>query len=228
MMGFPLLNHCMEGNRLAKGLKDPVSGLTHLAGAIMSVIGLVVLLRAGIANEDLWQIVSFSIFGASLILLYSASAAYHLLNVPSSVELVLRKLDHIMIFVLIAGTYTPVCLGPLRGATGYVILTIIWALAIAGVFFKVFYLNAPRWLYTGIYLAMGWLIIFATGPLVRAVGLHILSWLLIGGVFYSIGAVIYGLKKPDPFPGRFGFHEIFYIFILLGSLSHFRFIHLLA
>lgn len=209
-------------------LKDPASGLSHLAGAIMSVIGLVVLLRAGIANDDPWQIVSFAIFGGSLILLYSASATYHLLSVPPRVEVVLRKLDHIMIFVLIAGTYTPVCLGPLRGTMGYAILIIIWALAIAGVFFKIFRLDAPRWLYTGIYLVMGWLIVLATVPLARAVGLDRLFWLVIGGVFYSIGAVIYGLKKPDPFPGRFGFHEIFHIFILLGSLSHFRFIYLLA
>lgn len=213
---------------MSKALKDPVSGLSHLAGAALSVVGLLALLRVGIANHDPWQIVSFAIFGGSLILLYSASATYHLLNVPKRAEIVLRKLDHIMIFVLIAGTYTPICLIPLRGAAGYAMLAVVWSLAIAGVFFKVFYLNAPRWAYTGVYLLMGWISLFVMVPLVRAVGFRTLLWLLIGGVCYSVGAVIYGLKKPNLIPGWLGFHEIFHIFIILGSLSHFRFVRLLA
>ena len=134
---------------LSRVLKDPASGLSHLVGAVLSVVGLAALLRVGIANHDVWQIVSFAIFGGSLILLYSASATYHLLNVSVRAEVVLRKLDHIMIFVLIAGTYTPICLIKLRGPAGYAMLTVVWSLAVAGVFFKVFYLNAPRWAYTG-------------------------------------------------------------------------------
>ena len=208
--------------------KDPASGLSHLVGALLSVIGLAALLRVGIANHDPWQIVSFAIFGGSLILLYSASAVYHLLKVPARVEVVLRKLDHIMIFVLIAGTYTPICLIALRGPAGYAMLAVVWSLAVAGVFFKVFYLNAPRWAYTGIYLLMGWVCIFAIVPLARAVGLRRLVWLFAGGVFYSVGAVIYGLKKPNLIPGWLGFHEIFHILIILGSLSHFYFVYLLA
>ena len=156
------------------------------------------------------------------------SDVYHLLKVPARVEVVLRKLDHIMIFVLIAGTYTPICLIALRGPAGYAMLAVVWSLAVAGVFFKVFYLNAPRWAYTGIYLLMGWVCIFAIVPLARAVGLRRLVWLFAGGVFYSVGAVIYGLKKPNLIPGWLGFHEIFHIFIILGSLSHFCFVYLLA
>ncbi len=213
---------------MSRVLKDPVSGLSHLAGSALSVVGLLALLRVGIANHDPWQIASFAIFGGSLILLYAASAAYHLLKVPKQAEVVLRKLDHIMIFVLIAGTYTPICLIALRGAIGYAMLAVVWSLAIAGVFFKVFYLNAPRWLYTGVYLLMGWICVFAIVPLARAVGLDTLFWLFIGGVFYSLGAVIYGLKKPNPIPGVLGFHEIFHIFIILGSVSHFCFVRLLA
>jgi len=209
-------------------LRDPASGLSHLAGAALSVVGLVVLLRVAVGNHDPWQIVSFAIFGGSLILLYSASAIYHLLNVPARAGVVLRKLDHIMIFVLIAGTYTPVCLVALRGPAGYAMLAVIWSLAVAGVFFKVFYLNAPRWAYTGIYLLMGWICVFAIVPLARAVGVRRLLWLFAGGVFYSVGAVIYGLKKPNLVPGWLGFHEIFHIFIILGSLSHFYFVYLLA
>jgi len=209
-------------------LRDPASGLSHLAGVALSVVGLVVLLRVAVGNHDPWQIVSFAIFGGSLILLYSASAIYHLLNVPARAGVVLRKLDHIMIFVLIAGTYTPVCLVALRGPAGYAMLAVIWSLAVAGVFFKVFYLNAPRWAYTGIYLLMGWICVFAIVPLARAVGVRRLLWLFAGGVFYSVGAVIYGLKKPNLVPGWLGFHEIFHIFIILGSLSHFYFVYLLA
>jgi len=213
---------------LSRVLKDPASGLSHLAGAVVSVIGLVALLRVAVGNHDPWQIVSFAIFGGSLILLYSASAIYHLLNVPARAGVVLRKLDHIMIFVLIAGTYTPVCLIALRGPAGYAMLAVIWALAVAGVFFKVYYLNAPRWAYTGIYLLMGWICVFAIVPLSRAVGVRRLMWLFAGGAFYSVGAVIYGLKKPNLIPGWLGFHEIFHIFIILGSLSHFYFVYLLA
>ena len=213
---------------MSRVLKDPASGLSHLAGAVVSVIGLVALLRVAVGNHDPWQIVSFAIFGGSLILLYSASAIYHLLNVPARAGVVLRKLDHIMIFVLIAGTYTPVCLIALRGPAGYAMLAVIWALAVAGVFFKVYYLNAPRWAYTGVYLLMGWMCVFAVVPLARAVGFGRLMWLFAGGAFYSVGAVIYGLKKPNLIPGWLGFHEIFHIFIILGSLSHFYFVYLLA
>jgi len=209
-------------------LKDPASGLSHLVGAVLSVIGLAVLLRVGIGNHDPWQIVSFTIFGGSLILLYSASATYHLLNVSVRAEVVLRKLDHIMIFVLIAGTYTPICLIKLRGPAGYAMPAVVWSLAVAGVFFKVFYLNVPRWAYTGVYLLMGWMSLFIVVPLARAVGFRTLLWLLVGGVFYSLGAVIYGLKKPNLIPGWLGFHEIFHVFIIMGSLSHFYFVYLLA
>jgi len=213
---------------LSRVLKDPASGLSHLVGAVLSVIGLAALLRVGIANHDVWQIVSFAIFGGSLILLYSASATYHLLNVSVRAEVVLRKLDHIMIFVLIAGTYTPICLIKLRGPAGYAMLTVVWSLAVAGVFFKVFYLNAPRWAYTGVYLLMGWMSLFIMVPLARAVGFRALLWLLVGGAFYSLGAVIYGLKKPNLIPGWLGFHEIFHVFIIMGSLSHFYFVYMLA
>ena len=213
---------------MSRVLKDPASGLSHLMGAVLSVVGLIALLHVGIANHDPWQIVSFAIFGGSLILLYSASATYHLLNVSVRAEVVLRKLDHIMIFVLIAGTYTPICLIKLRGPAGYAMLTVVWSLAVAGVFFKVFYLNAPRWAYTGVYLLMGWMSLFIMVPLARAVGFRALLWLLVGGAFYSLGAVIYGLKKPNLIPGWLGFHEIFHVFIIMGSLSHFYFVYMLA
>ena len=192
---------------MSRVLKDPASGLSHLAGAVLSVVGLAALLRVGIANHDVWQIVSFAVFGGSLILLYSASATYHLLNVSTRAEVVLRKLDHIMIFVLIAGTYTPVCLVALRGPTGYAMLAVIWSLAVAGVFFKAFYLNAPRWAYTGIYLLMGWICVFAIVPLARAVGVRRLLWLFAGAFSISRGSDI-RLEETEPSSRVLGFHEI--------------------
>ncbi|MGE5594113.1 MAG: PAQR family membrane homeostasis protein TrhA [Betaproteobacteria bacterium] len=213
---------------MSKKLKDPASGLSHLVGALLSIAALVVLVRAGVANNDVWKIVSFSVFGSSLVLLYSASATYHLLNVSRRAQVVLRKLDHIMIFVLIAGTYTPVCLLTLRGMVGYVLLAVVWTLALAGLFFKIFYLNAPRWAYTAIYLLMGWLVVAFVVPLVRALSPRTMLWLFVGGLFYSVGAVIYGLKRPNLVPGWLGFHEVFHVLILLGSASHFYFVYLLA
>lgn len=205
--------------------RDPASGFSHLMGAVLSVLGLILLLHTAIDNGNAWQIVSFSIFGASLILLYSTSATYHLVRASEKVINVLRKLDHIMIFILIAGTYTPISLILLRGAIGYTLISVIWSLALLGLLFKVFFLNAPRWLYTAIYITMGWLVIVAIFPLYQAVSLGALMWLVAGGVFYTVGGVIYGLKKPNLIPGWLGFHEIFHILIILGSLSHFYFIY---
>lgn len=205
--------------------REPVSGLSHLFGALLAVAALTALLFAAIANKDVWQIVSFSIFGASMILLYSASAIYHLVSGSDRVIRVLRKLDHSMIFVLIAGTYTPICLVLLRGAIGYSLLSVIWSCAILGIIFKMFFFNVPRWLYTGVYILMGWMALFVIVPLFGAAGWRGVLWLIIGGVFYTIGGVIYGLKRPNIIPKWLGFHEIFHVFIILGSISHFLMIY---
>lgn len=201
--------------------RDPASGLSHLVGAILSIVALVFLLHLAISNRNVWQIVSFSIFGASMILLYSASATYHLVKASEKVIFILRKLDHSMIFVLIAGTYTPLCLTILRGRLGYTLCAIIWTMAIAGIVFKMFFFNAPRWVYTIVYLVMGWIAAVLIGPIFKASGIKAISWLLAGGIFYTIGGVIYGLKKPNIIPNWLGFHELFHIFIILGTFSHF-------
>lgn len=201
--------------------RDPASGLSHLIGAILSVVALVFLLHLAISNRNVWQIVSFSIFGASMILLYSASATYHLVKASEKVIFILRKLDHSMIFVLIAGTYTPLCLTILRGRLGYTLCAIIWTMAIAGIVFKMFFFNVPRWIYTIVYLVMGWIAAVVIGPIFKVSGIRPISWLLAGGIFYTIGGVIYGLKKPNIIPNWLGFHELFHIFIILGTFSHF-------
>lgn len=203
-------------------IKDPVSSLTHLVGALLSAIGTVFLIRAA-SGGDVWDIVSFSIFGISLILLYSASATYHWVN-GEKASGILRKIDHIMIYVLIAGTYTPICLGPLRGVWGWSIFGIVWGLTLGGVFLKIFWMKAPRWISTAIYLAMGWVVIFAIAPIMNTFKLYELQWLLYGGISYTIGAVLYGLKWPTFKNKYFGFHEIFHILIILGSLCHYYFI----
>lgn len=205
-------------------LREPVSGLTHLAGAILSAIGTVFLIIFAASKGAPVHIASVSIFGASLILLYTASSLYHLLSVSKKAIGVLRKIDHMMIYVLIAGTYTPVCLVGLSHKLGLGLLIAIWSLAVLGIVLKAVWFNAPRWIYTSFYLIMGWLVIGAIVPLIRALPLSGIWLLVAGGIFYTIGAVIYGAKWPLRRNTVFGFHEIFHIFVMLGSLSHYFFV----
>lgn len=213
-----------------KKIKDPVSGFTHLIGATLSIAGLVFLIinAASHSDEKAWDIVSFTIFGTGLILLYTFSSLYHLLNVGERATKVLRKFDHIMIYILIAATYTPICLGPLRGPWGWSVFGVVWGIAVIGTVLTSVWLEAPRWLTTCLYLAMGWTVIIAIYPMITIFNdlnmLHSLWWLLAGGIFYTIGAAIYALKWP-PFKNKyFGFHEIFHIFVMLGSLCHYWFV----
>ncbi len=203
-------------------LREPVNSLTHFAGVILSIAGLVVLLV--LSAGEVWRTVSFSIYGASLIVLYSASTLLHGLKVRDSLEKKLRIFDHAAIFGLIAGTYTPVTLVTLQSshpAWGWTLLSVAWGFALLGILFKVFWIGAPRWLSVGLYLVMGWLALAALLPIVQALPWGGIAWMLIGGAFYSVGAVIYALKRPDFFPGVFGYHELWHLFVLAGSISHF-------
>lgn len=202
-------------------MKDPVSSLTHLLGALLSIAGLVLMVFYASKVATVWHIVSFSIFGASLILLYTASTIYHAVSISERITMILRKVDHMMIYVLIAGTYTPICLIPLRGAWGWSLLISIWSIAITGIVLKIFWMGAPRWLSTAIYIVMGWLVAIAFLPIVRAIPLGGVIWMVAGGVLYTLGAVIYGLKWPKIDLKYFGFHEIFHLFVLGGSFCHF-------
>lgn len=203
-------------------LSDPVSGLTHFIAIILSIIGLILLLINSIVPEvRVMHIVTFSVFGAGLILLYTASTLYHWIPARDVVRERLRKIDHFMIYILIAATYTPVCLIPLRGPWGYGIFAGIWTLAITGILLEIFYKNAPRWFTTLFYVLMGWLVIIGTWPVLQTMGVGGFLWLLGGGLTYTVGAVIYGMRKPNPWPKVFGFHEIFHIFVMFGSFFHF-------
>ncbi len=204
----------------------PWSAITHGAGAVLALAGTVLLLlKAVLSGGDVWQLVSFSIYGVSMIGLYTASTLYHCVNASVSGRIALRKYDHISIYFLIAGTYTPICLTVLRGPWGWSLFGVIWALAIGGTVMALVWINCPRWLTSGIYLAMGWLAVIALYPLWNAVGGAGLFWLLLGGVLYTVGGVLYALKWPGRDNPRFGCHEIFHVFIVLGSIGHFMLIY---
>ena len=209
-------------------VRDLVSGLTHCIGAGLSLIGLVVLIVFAAIWGDAFDVVSFTIFGLGLFLMYLFSTLYHWLNISEKALTVFRKFDHIMIYILIASSYTPICLGPLRGPWGWTIFGIVWGIAVLGIVLTSLWIKAPRALTTTIYIAMGWIVIIALIPLIRVFQdaglLYSLVWLTLGGVFYTIGGIIYGLKWPKINFKHFGFHEIFHIFVMLGSACQYWFI----
>ena len=196
----------------------PWSARTHGAGAILALFGAVLLLLR--AHSPV-QLAAFSIYGVSMIALYTASTLYHCLRTSIPGRRRLRKLDHCSICLLIAGSYTPICLLVLKDSCGPILLTGVWLFALAGILLSLFWITAPRWLSAGVYLCMGWLVIFALKPLAHAMPPEGMLWLVVGGVLYSIGGVLYALKWPGRNNPRFGCHEIFHVFILLGSIFHY-------
>lgn len=209
-------------------VRDLVSGLTHCIGAALSLVGLVLLIVFSAIYGNAYHVVSFTIFGVGLFLLYLFSTLYHWLNISEKGIIVFRKFDHIMIYILIAASYTPICLVPLRGPWGWTIFGIIWGLAVLGTILTAVWIKAPRFITTTIYLIMGWAVVIAAYPLIQvfkeANNFGSLIWLLAGGIFYTIGGIIYGLKVPKTKWKGFGFHEIFHIFVMLGSACHYWFI----
>jgi hemolysin III len=199
--------------------REPVNGLTHFFAAIAACIGLVILIMLGWHN--LIKEISFTVYGSSLILLFAASATYHMVKSKTNIITTLRKLDHSAIFLLIAGTYTPFCVVMFTGFWKWGFLTVIWSLAIIGIFVKVIVPDAPRWLHTGVYIVMGWLCMTAISEMLRVLPVGALILLITGGIVYTAGAIIYATKTLDFFPGIFGFHEVWHIFVILGALTHF-------
>lgn len=203
-------------------IREPINSLTHWLGAVLALLGLVLLiLKAVSEGYSALGIVAVITFGISMILLYSASATYHMVIAKDKVIAWLRRLDHSMIFVLIAGTYTPFCLITLNNALGWTLFGVVTGLAVLGVIFKLTWFTSPRWLSTSIYLMMGWLVIFFTGELAPLLGTGGMVYLILGGAAYTIGGIIYGFKPKFLQIKNWGFHEIFHIFILLGSFFHF-------
>lgn len=208
-------------------LKDPGSAITHFIGAAAALLCSFPLLHKAVLTGSSMAVAAMAIFISSMILLYTASTVYHSLDISRKINLILRRVDHSMIFVLIAGSYTPVCLLALTGSRGLFLLVFIWAAAILGIILKIYFINCPHWVSSVIYIAMGWACVFVFGTLVRTLPKPAFYWLLAGGIIYTIGGLIYGLKLKifDRFPANFGSHEIFHLFVMGGSLCHYIFMY---
>lgn len=199
-------------------LREPVNALTHLLGAVLSVVGLVALVMAAAQHGSTRQIVAVSIFGASLVMMYGVSALYH----ASTRGLGhFQRIDHVMIYVLIAGSYTPICLLVLGGRLGMALLITVWTLAALGVFQKIVWMHAPRWLSTALYLGIGWIAVILVRPLITAGSRGFFLWLLAGGIAYSVGAIVYAKRWPRGRGKVFGSHEIWHLFVMAGSFAHY-------
>ena len=208
-------------------IREPGSAITHFIGMMMAVFAMVPLLvKAGISSGGKNFIAMF-IFMLSMILLYGASAMYHSVNLSGKYLRIFRKIDHMMIFVLIAGSYTPVCLIVLGGTQGYTLLTVVWSIAIIGMLVKAFWITCPKWFSSLIYIAMGWVCVFVFGELLDSLPFSAFMWLLAGGIIYTIGGIIYALKLPlfNSIHKYFGSHEIFHLFCMAGSACHFVFMY---
>ena len=208
--------------KIEKYLREPINGLTHLAGAILSFIALLaMIIKTTLTDPSVLSITAVTIFGISMILLYATSATYHLVISSDRIINFLQRLDHSMIFLLIAGSYTPFCLIALNNMPGWVLFSIISLSAICGILFKMIWFNCPRKLSTGIYISMGWLALFMIGPLAYVLSIKAILLLILGGILYTVGGFIYALKPTWLEFKHWKHHEIFHIFILLGSLTHF-------
>ena len=209
-------------------IREPGSAITHFIAMMMAVFATVPLLvKAGIQSG--WEnFLAMAIFMGSMILLYGASATYHSVDLTGRSLRVFRKLDHMMIFVLIAGSYTPVCLIVLGGKLGYTLLALAWGIAAVGMLVKACWITCPKWFSSVIYIAMGWVCVLVFGPLLKTLSVPAFLWLLAGGIIYTVGGVIYALKLPI-FNAKhkfFGSHEVFHLFVMGGSICHFIFMYL--
>ena len=204
-------------------IREPGSAITHYIGMLLSLFAAIPLLvEAGISQIPS-AITAMGIFILAVILVYAASATYHALNVKDGILKIFRKLDHMMIFVLIAGTYTPVCMLVLSGKTGKIMLALIWGIAIAGMLLKAFWISCPKWFSSMIYIAMGWVCLIVFPVLINRLSAAAFAWLLVGGVLYTVGGIVYALKLKglNHMHKYFGSHEIFHLFVMAGSFCHF-------
>jgi hemolysin III len=202
-----------------KKLREPVNSLTHWGGALLALIGSIALLIVGWGTPA--KVISLLVYGVSLVVLFSASATYHMVGVKERALEIFRKVDHAAIYLLIAGTYTPFCVNVFSGFWKWGMLGLIWSLAIIGIAVKVFIVRSPRWLNAGIYILMGWLSVAAAGQMLAALPVWVFAWLIVGGVIYTLGALVYITKIFNFVPGVFGFHEVWHIFVLLAAIAHF-------
>ena len=207
---------------MEKHLREPINGLTHMIGAVLSLFALVAMIsKVCIMGGSKIVLGSVIFFGVSMILLYSASATYHSIIANEKVIKIFKRLDHSMIFVLIAGSYAPFCLVALHGKVGMKLFSAVTICAVVGIIFKLCWVTCPKWLSSVMYIGIGWFAIFAIYPMSQVLQLPALILLVLGGIMYTIGGIIYAMKTKEIRIGKFGNHEIFHIFIMLGTLCHF-------
>ena len=208
-------------------IREPGSAITHFIAMMMAIVAATPLMVKA-ATADHTAFIAMAVFISSMVALYGASAIYHSVTVKDSILKIFRKLDHMMIFVLIAGSYTPVCLIILGGSFGYSLLALVWGVAIVGMMINIFWITCPKWFSSIFYIAMGWACLAVFGTLWNTLSRSAFLWLLAGGIVYTIGGIIYALKLPI-FNARhknFGSHEIFHLFVMGGSVCHFIFMYL--
>ncbi len=203
--------------------KEPGSAFTHFLGILMVIFAAFPLLWKAVRDEQPIYFVSLGIFVVSMFLLYSASTIYHTFNLSEYGNRILKKIDHIMIYVLIAGTYTPVCLITLRESSGIYLFFLVWSVAFLGILQCIFFINCPKWVSSILYITMGWLCVLSFSDIIALMNPTAFIWLLAGGIIYTIGGIIYACKFPifNQLHKNFGSHEIFHLFVLAGSLCHF-------
>ena len=206
-------------------IREPGSALTHFIAMLLALCAAVPLLVRAAVHSGVKSLTAMTVFMISMVLLYAASTIYHSVNCSGRVLRIFRKMDHMMIFILIAGTYTPVCLLTLPKPSGLMLLAAVWGIALVGIFIKGFWITCPKWFSSVLYIAMGWSCLYVLGHLFSLLPLHAFLWLLAGGLIYTAGGIIYALRLPlfDARHPMFGLHEIFHLFVMAGSLCHFVF-----
>ena len=204
-------------------VKDPGSAITHFIGMLMAIFAAIPLLIKAAREPGKIYFISIAVYVASLILLYAASTTYHTFNISKKVNTILKKIDHMMISVLIAGSYTPICRLVLGGRTGWILLAVVWGFAIAGILIKAFWVFCPKWVSSILYIGMGWTCVLAFTQLLNSLAPAAFGWLLAGGIIYTVGGIVYALKLPifNSKHKNFGSHEIFHLFVMGGSMCHF-------
>ena len=204
-------------------IKEPGSAITHFIGMLMAIFAAVPLLIKAAHEPSRIYVISLAVYSASMILLYAASTTYHTFDISVKINTILKKWDHMMISILIAGSYTPICLLVLKGKTGLILLAIVWSFAIIGILIKAFWVYCPKWVSSILYIGMGWTCVLAFTQILNSMSLTSFIWLLIGGIIYTVGGIIYALKLPifNSKHKNFGSHEIFHLFVMGGSMCHF-------
>lgn len=211
-------------------IKDPGSAITHFIGMMMAMFAATPLMIRAARQPDTVHLAALGIFIGSMVLLYAASTLYHTLDLSPRINKKLKKIDHMMIFVLIAGSYTPICMIALPPEMGYRLLALVWGIALAGIIVKLFWVTCPKWFSSMLYIGMGWICVLAFTQILNGLSRAAFGWLLAGGVIYTIGGIIYAMKLPvfNAEHRNFGSHEVFHLFVMGGSVCHFVVMYLIA